>query len=88
MNAKISKDDVERLSKGLRSKSRSGSRSIPHRLNKKERIIFETAKNKGFLKIPICCTRRNVINIYQLWCEATGIECRIITESKIDYSDV
>jgi hypothetical protein len=78
MNRKISKDDVERLSKGLSSKSKTGSRNVPHRLTKKERIVFESAKKVGYLKLPANCRRENLVNIYLLWCQACGIEPKIL----------
>lgn len=70
-NNRLTKDDVERLSRGFPSKSRVGSRATPHRLTQKERIIFEAAKRDGYLKVPLVGTRVNLINIYTLWCEAT-----------------
>jgi hypothetical protein len=68
----ISKDDVEKLSRGKPTRSKSGSRSIGHRLTQKERTLFEAAKIQGYLKIPLTGCRQNVINIYQKWCEAAG----------------
>jgi hypothetical protein len=63
-------DDIERLSRGLATHQRIGSRGTPHRLNQRERILFEAAKKRGFLKIPASGSRQNLINIYRLWCEA------------------
>ncbi len=71
---KVSKDDVEKLSRGQASGSRSGSRAIPHRLNKRERELFESAKKRGFLKLPHSAVRQNLINVYTLWCSAKGIQ--------------
>ena len=71
---RISKDDVEKLSRGLPTKARIGSRTVPHRLTTKERILFEAAKTQGFLKLPASGARVNVSNIYKLWCEAEGRE--------------
>jgi hypothetical protein len=71
---KLSLDDVQALSKGQRSKSKSGSRRIPHRLTKEERVKFEVAKKRGYLKIPLNAPRQNLINVYRLWCEVTGRE--------------
>jgi hypothetical protein len=65
-----SKDDVARLSRGMSTLARIGSRRTPHRLTQKERILFEAAKRQGFLKVPIAGIRPNVLNIYRLWCEA------------------
>jgi hypothetical protein len=76
--AKVRKDDVERLSRGLPTKARIGSRSVGHRLTEKERILFEAAKRQGFLKIPVGGLRPNVVNVYRKWCEADGRECLVI----------
>ena len=75
MKSVIHKDEVERLSHGLSTRSRRGSRAIGHRLTRKERILFEAAKRQGFLKLPVTGLRDNVRNIYRLWCEAEGRPC-------------
>ena len=77
MALRITKDEVEKLSRGLPTKSKAGSRTVGHRLTAKERILFEAAKRQGFLKIPAVGLRDNVINIYRKWCEAAGISCDI-----------
>ena len=51
-----------------------GNRGVGHRLTQKERILFEAAKRQGFLKIPVSGIRKNVINIYRLWCQASDRE--------------
>lgn len=71
---KPDKDDVERLSRGESTRGRIGNRGVRHRLTQKERILFEAAKHRGFLKIPASGIRKNVVNIYRLWCQATGRE--------------
>lgn len=73
MSISPTKDDVENLSRGLPTRTRSGSRAIPHRLTQKERILFEAAKRQGFLKLPMAGHRTNVESIYRLWCEAAGV---------------
>jgi hypothetical protein len=75
-----SRDDVEKLSRGLPTRSKLGSRAVGHRLTQKERILFEAAKRQGFLKIPVTGLRANVENIYRLWCEAQSRECVIKTD--------
>jgi hypothetical protein len=80
--AKVQKDDVERLSRGLPTKARVGSRAVGHRLTEKERILFEAAKRHGFLKIPVGGLRPNVANVYRKWCEAIDRDC-IITGGHI-----
>jgi len=72
-----SKDDIERLSRGQPTRARIGSRGTPHRLTQRERLLFEAAKRNGYLKIPASGTRKNVINIYRLWCESEGRPCDI-----------
>ena len=69
---KISRDDVERLSRGLPTQARIGSRGVPYRLSAKERILFEVAKKNGYLSIPLKGTRENLVNVYLLWCQASG----------------
>jgi hypothetical protein len=77
MAKRINKDDVERLSRGRPSRAKAGSRSIGHRLTQRERALFEGAKRQGFLKLPAAGVRENVINVYRLWCAATGGACVI-----------
>jgi hypothetical protein len=69
---RLSKDDVEKLSRGKASRSKAGSRGVGHRLTEKERALFEAAKKQGFLKIPVTGARENVRNVYQKWCQATS----------------
>jgi len=69
---KPNKDDVEKLSRGRATRAKIGSRRIGHRLNRKERALFEAAQRRGFLKIPVSGIRPNVVNIYRLWCAAEG----------------
>ena len=72
---KIHKDDVDKLSRGLPTRSRRGSRAVGHRLTQKERILFEAAQRQGFLKLPVSGLRPNVVNVYRLWCEAESRIC-------------
>ena len=80
--SKPTKDYIERLSRGKSTRSRIGSRQIPHRLTQKERILFEAAQRQGFLKVPVTGIRSNVLNIYKLWCEAEGKDCIVVDSSK------
>jgi hypothetical protein len=77
MPARPLKDDIERLTRGLPTRKRIGSRGTPHRLTQRERVLFEAAKRNGFLKIPANGIRSNVKNIYRLWCESVGRPCEI-----------
>jgi hypothetical protein len=74
---RVDHNDVEKLSRGQATKAKIGNRSIGHRLTEKERILFEAAKRQGYLKIPHSGVRRNVIRIYQLWCEVEARTCLI-----------
>ena len=71
---KPDKNDIERLSRGESTRGKIGNRGVGHRLTQKERILFEAAKRHGFIKIPVTGIRKNVINIYRLWCQATERE--------------
>jgi len=71
---KIDLDDVDALSRGKSSRSKEGSRDLPHRLTQVERIKLEVAKKRGFLKLPLKTPRDNLINVYKLWCQAVGKE--------------
>ena len=75
---RIDKDDVEKLSRGLPTRSRRGSRATGHRLTQKERILFEAAQRRGFLKLPVGGLRDNVVNLYRLWCDAEGRACIVL----------
>ena len=77
------KDDVERLSRGKPTRAKIGSRQIPHRLTQKERILFESARRRGFLKVPAAGIRPNVLNIYRLWCDVEGRKFIAVDSSKL-----
>lgn len=66
------KNDIERLSRGLSTKSKIGHRGTGHRLTQKERILYHAAQRNGFLKVPVAGIRKNVLNIYRLWCQSEG----------------
>lgn len=73
---RISRDDVERLSRGQPSKHKGyGSRNVPHRLNEEERSALERAANKGYLTVSGGGNRRTrkgspLINLHRQWCDA------------------
>ena len=74
---RISRDDVERLSRGQPSKRKGyGSRNVPHRLNEEERAEFDRAARKGFLTVNGPTGHRRtrkgspLINIHRQWCDA------------------
>jgi len=75
---RISKDDVERLSRGQPAKRKGyGSRSVPHRLNELERAAFERAEVHGYVTVDgsqqgYRRTRKGspLANIHRQWCDA------------------
>ena len=74
---KFSVDDVYNLAKGKPSKAKIGSRAIPARLNQHEWEQFEIAQKKGLLVVNEK-TRWALKNIWVLYCEARGIDCKIV----------
>lgn len=73
---RISRDDVDRLSRGQPSKRKGyGSRGVPHRLNESERAEMDRAAKKGFLVVDGSGIRRArkgspLVNIHRQWCDA------------------
>lgn len=73
---RITKDDVDRLSRGQASKQRGyGSRGVPHRLNEEERAEFDRAMMRGYLTLTGGGNRRArkgspLANIHRQWCDA------------------
>jgi len=69
-------DDVERISWGKPAKKKgTGSRGVPHRLNDKERTLYDIARQKGFLEIAGSGWRRErsgkpLVNTFSSWCDA------------------
>ena len=96
MGAKVyrpSLDDVERLSQGLRAKTRgAGSRGICHRLNQEERKLYLMAKQKGYLTTQGNSYRNSrkgspLVNTFRQWCDASD-RAYIGIEKYIDYDRV
>lgn len=73
---RISRDDVERLSRGQPSKRKGyGSRNVPHRLNEAEQAELARAARKGYLSMLGGGNRRTrkgspLTNIHRQWCDA------------------
>ncbi|KAL7566578.1 hypothetical protein ACA910_000644 [Epithemia clementina (nom. ined.)] len=73
---RISRDDVERLSRGQPAKRKGyGSRAVPHRLNDLERAELNRAQKKGFVSLLGGGNRRTrkgspLANIFRQWCDA------------------
>uniref|UniRef100_A0A7S1Z632 Uncharacterized protein n=1 Tax=Trieres chinensis TaxID=1514140 RepID=A0A7S1Z632_TRICV len=70
--------DVERISWGKPAKKKgTGSRGVPHRLNRDERDAFDRARAKGFLEIGGSGWRSQrrdapLMNTYRSLCDARG----------------
>jgi len=73
---RISRDDVERLSRGQPSKNRGyGSRNVPHRLDEEEQQEMDRASRKGYVTLAGTGYRRGrkgspLANIHRQWCDA------------------
>lgn len=76
---RISRDDVERLSRGQPSKNRGyGSRAVPHRLNEEERQEMDRSSRKGYITLEGTGYRRGrkgspLANIHRQWCDAREV---------------
>lgn len=77
-------DDVERLSRGKASRRRRiGSRYVCHRLNRDERVLYEIAKESGFLSVQGSSYRKErkgspVRNTFRQRCDALERLCIIL----------
>lgn len=73
---RVSRDDVERLSRGQPANKKGyGSRNVPHHLNQEERAQFERAMRKGYLELSGGGNRRSrkgspLTNIHRQWSDA------------------
>lgn len=72
---RISRDDVERLSKGQPSKKKNTNGAVPHRLSDQERLAFDRAAKYGFVTLNSTGFRRGrkgspLANIHRQWCDA------------------
>jgi len=69
-------DDVDRISWGRPAKKKgTGSRGVPHRLNNDERLLYDLARQKGFVEIGGSGWRRQrsdspLVNTFRSWCAA------------------
>ena len=76
---RISRDDVERLSRGQPSKKKGyGSRNVPHRLNEPERQEMDRASRKGYVTLAGTGYRRGrkgspLANTHRQWCDARNV---------------
>lgn len=75
---RVSRDDVDRLSRGLAAKVKGyGSRAVPHRLNEAESQEWERARIRGYLQVAGTGRRRErkgspLCNLHRQWCDALG----------------
>jgi hypothetical protein len=74
---RITRDDVDRLSKGQPAKRKgSGSRNVPHRLNAQEQEGLVRAARKGYVSLHGATGFRRtrgaspLANIHRQWCDA------------------
>ena len=73
---RISRDDVDRLSRGQPAKRKGcGSRNVPHRLNEPERAELDRAASKGYVAVAGTGNRRPrkgspLLNLHRQWCDA------------------
>mmetsp|Transcript_21560 Transcript_21560/g.46895 ORF Transcript_21560/g.46895 Transcript_21560/m.46895 type:complete len:231 (-) Transcript_21560:176-868(-) len=91
-------DDVERISLGKGARKRgTGSRYVPHRLNRDERQLYDQAKKKNYLIVKGTAYRRErkgspLCNTFRQRCDALEQICVIIEKYgfgdriKIDFS--
>jgi len=79
-------DDVSNLSRGKPTRSRCGSRYIPHRLTLIERDAFEAAKRRGFLVLRPHL-RENLLNVWSKWCSALNRPCMHLDRAAYDGYD-
>lgn len=74
-------EDVERISWGKPAKKKgTGSRGVPHRLNEEERLLFDQARQRGFLEVVGSGWRSQrsdapLVNSYRSLCDARGQVC-------------
>lgn len=69
---RISRDDVDRLSRGQPSKKKGyGSRNVPHRLSEVERAEMDRATKRGFLVLDRRWRKASPLaNTHRQWCDA------------------
>ena len=73
----VSKDDVDKLTRGKPSKHRIGSRQVRHRLRKDEQERLAIARSKGFLLLT-ASTRAALRNSWYLDCLARKSVCMYV----------
>ncbi|MCA1754853.1 MAG: hypothetical protein LC641_09200 [Spirochaeta sp.] len=76
-------EDILKLSQGKRTSRRIGSRAVPHRLNREERMSFDRALKRGWLS---CNGLRSALwNTYREFQHAHGIAA--VIHEKTPYQD-
>ena len=87
-------DDVERISWGKPAKRKgTGSRGVPHRLNEEERILFDRARQKGFLEVAGSAWRSQrreapLLNTHRSMCDARGQASIVLHKGNTGVDDV
>lgn len=88
-------DDVERISRGQPARTRgTGSRAVPHRLNRDEREAYNRAQRNGFLEIFDNLAHRRerkgapLFNIWRQWCDAQARPAVFLIKSAEGTDDV
>jgi hypothetical protein len=83
-DATPTRDDVARLVRGKRSRTRVGSRHIRHRLRQDELQRLEIARSRGFL-IVTQTTRDALRNAWHLDCRARLRACVFVERTDVDF---
>ncbi|CAB9510271.1 expressed unknown protein [Seminavis robusta] len=87
------KQDVERISWGKPAKKKgTGSRGVPHRINRDERFLFDQARTKGFLEVAGSAWRSQrrdapLLNTYRSWCDACAKPSIVLHKSSTGVDD-
>lgn len=81
-------EDVDRISWGKPAKKKgTGSRGVPHRLNREERTLFDLARKKGHLEVAGSAWRAQrreapLLNTYRSYCDARGVASVVLQKSE------
>jgi hypothetical protein len=83
-NETPTRDDVARLVRGKRSRTRAGSRHIRHRLRQDELQRLEVARGRGFLLVTPT-TRDALRNAWHLDCRARVRPCVFVERTDVEF---
>lgn len=85
--------DVERISWGKPAKKKgTGSRGVPHRLDRDERKLYDIARRKGFLEVAGSAWRAQrreapLLNTFRSYCDARGSPGIVLHKSRDGLED-